>query len=250
MREIVGVLEAQQAELAGLLAGLDHDGWNRASACAGWSISDVVLHLAQSNEMAVGSTRGDFDEVLGRLLEGAPPAANVDEGADIMVVTERGRPPSEVYARYQQSCADLRDGLLAHQPGDRVQWVAGQLAARTLATTRLAETWIHTGDVAAGLGVELEATDRLWHIARLAWRTIPYAFERAGRDAPGPVAFRLAAPNGDTWDFGDDDAPTVITGAAVELCQVAAQRAAAGDTDLVGEGPDADEVLELVRTFA
>src|SRR5204863_5929277 len=106
MREIVGVLEAQQAELARLVAGLDDDGWKRPSACAGWSISDVVLHLAQSNEMAIGSTRGDFDEVLRRLLEGAPPASNVDEGAEVMVVNERGRPPSQVYARYQQSCAD------------------------------------------------------------------------------------------------------------------------------------------------
>ena len=78
-----------------------------------------------------------------------------------------------------------------HEPGDRLQWVAGDVAARTLATTRLAETWIHAGDVAAGLGVELEPTDRLWHIARLAWRTIPYAFQRAGAEPPGPVAFRL-----------------------------------------------------------
>ena len=250
MQEIVGVLAEQQAELAGLLAGLDDDGWNRPSACEGWSVSDVVLHLAQSNEMAIGSTRGGFDAVLSRLLEGATPAANVDEGAEVMVVNERGRPPSEVYARYQRSCVDLREGLLRHEPSDRVQWVAGQLAARTLATTRLAEAWIHTGDVAIGLGVELEPTDRLWHIARLAWRTIPYAFTRAGRTAPSPVAFRLIGPNGDAWDFGDDDAPTVITGSAHELCQVAAQRAHAPDTDLVGEGPRADEVLELVRTFA
>ena len=250
MQEIVGVLEEQQNELAALLAGLEDDDWNRPSACAGWSISDVVLHLAQSNEMAIGSTRGTFDEVLGRLLEGAAPAANVDEGAEVMVVNERGRPPSEVYARYQRSCVDLREGLLRHEPSDRVQWVAGQLAARTLATTRLAEAWIHTGDVAIGLGVDLDPTDRLWHIARLAWRTIPYAFQRAGREAPGPVAFRLTAPNGDPWDFGDDVAPTVITGSAHELCQVAAQRATAADTDLVGKGPRAGEVLELVRTFA
>ena len=78
-----------------------------------------------------------------------------------------------------------------------MQWVSGDLSARTLATTRLSECWIHTGDVAEALGVELEPPDRLWHIARLAWRTVPYAFARAGRDAPGPVAFELRGPNGD-----------------------------------------------------
>ena len=216
----------------------------------GWSVSDVVLHLAQSNEMAIGSTRGEFDAVLGGLLEGAPPATNVDEGAEVMVVNERGRPPAEVHERWQRSCSDLREGLLAHEPGDRLQWVAGDVAARTLATTRLAETWIHAGDVAAGLDVELEPTDRLWHIARLAWRTIPYAFQRAGAEPPGPVAFRLEAPSGAAWSFGEDDAPTVISGSGHELCQVAAQRRSAADTALTGTGPDAARVLELVRTFA
>lgn len=250
MQEIVGLLEQQQTELDGLLTHLDDEGWGRPSACAGWSVSDVVLHLAQSNEMATGSTRGELDAVLRRLLDGAPPATNVDEGAEAMVLNERGRPPREVHERWQRSCSDLRDGLLAHQPGDRLQWVAGDVAARTLGTTRLAETWIHAGDVAAGLDVELEPTDRLWHIARLAWRTIPYAFQRAGAEPPGRVAFRLEAPSGAEWHFGDDDAPTVISGSGFELCQVAAQRRSAADTALEGTGPDAHRVLQLVRTFA
>jgi hypothetical protein len=46
--------------------------------------------------------------------------------------------------------------------------VPGELSARTLATTRLAETWIHAGDVAGALGVTLPPTDRLRPIARLA----------------------------------------------------------------------------------
>ena len=44
----------------GLLAELDDDGWARPSACEGWSVADVVLHLAQTNEMAIGSARGDY----------------------------------------------------------------------------------------------------------------------------------------------------------------------------------------------
>ena len=75
-------------------------------------------------------------------------------------------------------------------PHARVTWVAGELSARTLATTRLAETWIHTGDVAPAFGSS-SPTVRLWHIARLAWRTLPYAFARPG--ATGPVAFELRA---------------------------------------------------------
>jgi uncharacterized protein (TIGR03084 family) len=133
----------------------------------------------------------------------------------------------------------------------RVPWVAGRLAARTLATTRLAEAWIHTGDIADPLGIVRVPGERLQLIARLAWRTVPYAFARAGRKLSGAVAFELTGPTGDRWDFVPDAEPlTTIRGDADDLCAVAARRVGPEDTSLTGEGPDAEAVLELVRTFA
>ena len=125
------------------------------------------------------------------------------------------------------------------------------MAARTLGTTRLAETWIHTGDVAIGLGVELAPADRLRHIARLAWRTIPYAFTREGLEPPGPVAFELTAPSGAAWTFRPDgDAATVIRGPGYDLCRVASRRVDPPTPRLAADGPDGDAVLDLVRTWA
>jgi uncharacterized protein (TIGR03084 family) len=136
-------------------------------------------------------------------------------------------------------------------PHRRVDWVAGQLSIRTLSTTRLAECWIHTGDVAAAVGVDQTPTDRLEHVARLAWRTLPYAFARAGRQLAGPVAFELEAPSGKKWHFVPDTEPaTVIEGPGAQLCLVAARRVAPEDTELRGSGPDTAAVLELVRTYA
>jgi uncharacterized protein (TIGR03084 family) len=133
----------------------------------------------------------------------------------------------------------------------RVPWVAGELSARTLATTRLAETWIHGGDVAEAVGVRPVPTDRLRHIARLAWRTLPYAFDTAGRILSGPVAFRLTGTDGTHWDFGsDEEAVTVVVGPAADLCAVAARRVDPSTTALRAEGPDAADVLDLVRTYA
>lgn len=254
MDEIVVALAEQQAELAELLAELDDDGWARPSACEGWSVGDVVLHLAQTNEMAIGSARGDLAAAMARLTEGVPPTAgDIDDGAALMVAHQRGGPAIEVHERWARSCAELRAALLERSPGDRLVWVAGELAARTLATTRLAETWIHTGDVAAALGVELEPADRLWHVARVAWRTIPYAFERAGQPQPGPVAFELVAPSGAEWSFrpdGDALAPTTIRGPGHDLCLVASRRVPPSETALEAEGPDGDAVLALIRTWA
>lgn len=251
MDRIVTALATQHDELDELVSSLDDKGWQAASRCDGWTVRDVVLHLAQSDEMAIASLQDRFAEVLEAASAGAPPPASVDEGAARAVERERGRPRPAVSDRWRTNARTLRDELRASDPHRRVEWVAGDMSVRTLATTRLAEAWIHTGDVTFAFGREPTADERLWHIARLAWRTLPYAFARAGRELHGPVAFVLQAPDGETWRFQPEGGPrTVIDGPALELCLVAGQRADAADTALSGEGPDADTVLDLVRTFA
>ena len=50
--------ELIEAELDGLVRDLDPAGLTTPSRCPGWSVADVLLHLAQSNEMAVASVTG------------------------------------------------------------------------------------------------------------------------------------------------------------------------------------------------
>jgi uncharacterized protein (TIGR03084 family) len=245
-------LTAQHRELAGLLEGLDAAGWAAPSRCDGWTVSDVVLHLAQIDEVALASLEHLVPAELDHVAHAFTGATDVDDGAARLVAAERGGlTAAQVHQRWIDATARLRAALAGHDPSDRVPWVVGTLSARTLATTRLAECWIHTGDVAHGLGVELPATDRLRPIARLAWRTLPYSFARAGREMHGPVALHLTGPGGDVWRIEEDSpAATLVTGPALDLCQVAGQRADAADTALTATGPDAGAVLELIRTFA
>jgi uncharacterized protein (TIGR03084 family) len=250
--EIIDALAEQNAELAGYLAGRSEDEARQPSACAGWTVSDVVLHLAQTNEIAQASVENRFFEAAADFAGTADTNLNnVDEWAELSVAEERDEPWEKVHARWEQSAENLQQAFRAGNPSARVQWVAGDMAARTLATTRLAETWIHTGDAAYGFGITPAPSERLVHVARLAWRTLPYAFARDGRDAPGPVAFELIGPSGSRWDFGTDaGAPTTIRGPGADLCLVASRRVAPSETALIGEGPDADGVLDLVRTWA
>jgi uncharacterized protein (TIGR03084 family) len=251
MQAILNALADQHAELDALLEGLDGDGWARATRCEGWDIGDVVLHLAQTDELALASAEGRFAAGLEVLAGGLDGQGDVDDGAAAMVDKERGLTDAEVLARWRSSAAALRAELAAGDPHRRVDWVAGQLSTQTLATTRLAECWIHTSDVAGALGVEQVPTDRLEHVARLAWRTLPYAFARDGRTLHGPVAFELRAPSGASWSFRpDDEAATVIEGDGAELCLLAGRRVEPAATSLCATGPDAQAVLDLVRTYA
>lgn len=252
MEEELEALGHQQRELTGMLAPLSDADWSRPSACDGWTVGDVVLHLIQTNDMAIASAEDRFDEVLTSPLYAPDDSvSSLDDMVDLAVQRARGSSPSELLAQWSAGCERLRTSLVAAGEHARLPWIVGTLSARTLATTRLAETWIHTGDVAAGLGVEQSPGDPLRLIARLAWRTLPHAFGREGLPAPGPVGFDLEGPSGEAWAFGmDDSPPTVIAGSAVDLCRVASKRSSAADTDLVGTGPDAAEVLQLVRTWA
>jgi uncharacterized protein (TIGR03084 family) len=270
--DVSGALAEQHAELWGLIAELDDEGWHRPSRCEGWDVADVVLHMAQTDEMAVASLDGRLggpgsgpgsgpgteptgdEPTITTFAQGMArlgPSATVDDAAAWAVDHDRGAPGPEVAARWRAASGGVRDRLAAIDGHRRVVWVSGELSALTLGTTRLAECWIHTGDVAEALGVEQVPGERLRHIARLAWRTLPYAFARAGRELHGPVAFRLRGPSGGRWDLEPDGEPaTVVEGDGVELCLVAARRVAPGDTGLRASGPDGDAVLELVRTYA
>ncbi|QYG91908.1 maleylpyruvate isomerase family mycothiol-dependent enzyme [Iamia sp. SCSIO 61187] len=247
--DVLSALAAQQEELAGLVDGLDAAGLTTPSRCPGWSVADVLLHLAQTNEVAVASVTGDFGPFLGRTTADLVVKGTVDDWAGAFVAAERDD-PLVVRARWASSVDAQAAAFAAADLDARVPWVVGDMAARSLATTRLSESWIHTVDVGVGLGVEVPPTDRLWHVARLVWRTVPYALAQGGHRPAGDVRFVLDAPDGDRWTFGEEGASTTITGAAVDLCTVAGQRAPAAATGLRGVGPDADAVLRLARTFA
>ena len=250
MDTVITALREQQQELSEILRRLTATDWDNASACAGWNIADVVVHLIQTNDLATASAQHRFPQG-GLRDESTPSEMSIDDLAALAVAGEANADPAEILTRWETGADQLATALGRCGHADRLQWVAGTLSARTLATTRLAETWIHTGDVASGLGIRLTATDRLWHIARLAWRTIPYSFQREGREPPAAVAFDLVAPNGDRWQFGLDTAyETLITGSAEELCHVASRRLPASQSSLTGIGPSAEQVVSLVRTWA
>ena len=251
MDPVVRALADQQVETRSLVDGLTKPETEMATRCIGWSVTDVLLHLAQSDEMAIASLTGQLGGIAVDDAIGRGRGSSVDTSVDAMVERERGVPYAEVLERWAGAAARLVTVLEATDLSARVPWVAGDLSARTLATTRLSETWIHTEDIADAVAVELVPTDRLRLIARLAWRTLPYAFTSSGLTMSGPVAFCLVGPSGEPWEFiPDEPVVTTIRGLATDLCAVAARRIDATQTTLVGEGPDVADVLALVRTYA
>jgi uncharacterized protein (TIGR03084 family) len=242
--EVLDDLRAEQERLELLLAELDDAAWAAPSAAPGWSVADVVLHLAQSEE-AVLSTLAAAPGGPG--LE-RPGGATLDQAMDAMVRAERAEGPA-VFERWRRARRSALAALRGADPATAVTWAAAPLRPHTLATTRLAEHWAHGLDITGPLGVPFEDTARLRHVAWLAERSLPYAFALAGAVAQ-PVRCQLTGPGGERWDYGPPDAPSSIEGRAGEFCRVAAQRLRPEQTRLEGRGPHGASALSVLRTYA
>jgi uncharacterized protein (TIGR03084 family) len=236
-------LEAEQDRLEDILAGLDEAQWAAASGAKGWTVSDVVLHLAQSEEAVLASTAGASWEL--RLASGT----NLDQVMDQLVQAERTE-PALIFQRWRAARRGAVRALRDADPGQPLSWVAARLKPATLATTRLAEHWAHGLDITGPLGIAFPDTDRLHHVAWLAHRSLTYAFALAGEQAH-EVRCDVTAPDGAvTWHFGPAGADSVISGPAGVFCRVAAQRLAPAESGLRATGPYGPAALGVLRTYA
>jgi hypothetical protein len=78
---------------------------------------------------------------------------------------------------------------------------------------------------------------------------LPYAFAGAGRHA-APLRCELLAPNGQTWQFGPADAPSLIARPAGTFCRVGARRLPAERSGLTVTGPHGATALRVLRNYA
>jgi uncharacterized protein (TIGR03084 family) len=240
--DTIGDLEHEQDRLEAILESLDDEGWRTASGAPGWTVTDVVLHLAQSEEAVVATATGDAARAF--RLEGD----GIDDAMDRLVQAERGE-PDVVFARWRAARREAVGALRAADPEKPVPWAAAPLKPATLATTRLAEHWAHGLDITEPLAIDFPDTDRLRHVAWLGHASLPYAFSLKGLD-PQPVFCELLAPDGSVWRYGPENAESTITGSAGAFCRVGAQRLAPEESGLSTSGPHGAEVLRVLRNYA
>ena len=248
-------LIAEQDALDAVVADLTPEQWATPTPSPGWSVADQIAHLTYFDGTGAQAIRDPeaFTAALPELLA----AVDGDEGMDGPTLGwARSLRPDELLARWRANRAELDDAATGLADDDRIPWYGPSMGAKSFLTARLMECWAHGQDVVdaltdQGVDVDRPATDRLAHIARLGFITRGWTYVNRGETPPDtPVRVELAAPDGDTWTFGPDDATDSVVGPALDFCLVVTQRRNVDDTALVVTGDAADDWMRKAQAFA
>lgn len=237
-RALLADLTAEQEELDDLLSSLDDDQWRAPTPAVGWTVHDTVAHLALAELLAHASVVDGRDPVG----SGPFPFTAPDE-------------PAALLDTWRAARRATLTALAEHDDHDRVPWGRRHMAVRSLATARLMESWAHGLDCFAAVDATPVDTDRLVHVARLGWRSLPVAFVVAGEDppaSPDTLRVELLAPSGATWVYGPAPhaAAGTVRGRAGVWCRVVTHRWRAPEpAPLTCDGDLAAAAVRVARAF-
>ena len=194
-------------QLAELLADLRDEEW-QVEATAGWSVLDLVAHLAAVDGVLAAALR-----VPGRVVADG----DLDERTAQVVERARRRPPGETVQEWRRQAAELAvavasggEGVLART----VPFAGLDLPVRVVILDRAFETWIHAEDIARATGRSIAGPPPP-HVALLAdtaVQLLPGVLAMTGRTAAGSARVALTGPGGGTWDvtLGQEPATHVV----------------------------------------
>ena len=240
-------LQAEHDDLAAAMAGISEADWDAPTPAEGWTVRDQVSHLAFFDGVATMACvdpdafvalRDRATADLGRYVQDVLCAGHDKDGAEMLA-----------WMAFERR--DLVESLRGLDPTARVPWFGPSMAVASKATARIMETWAHGQDVVDALGLDRPATMRLRHVAHIGVRTFPNSYRARGLEVPTePVRVELVAPDGTPWTWGDDTAPNVVRGDALDFCLVVTQRRHVDDTGLEVSGEVAREWMGIAQAFA
>ncbi len=240
-------LAAEGDQLWNAVAGLDDAAWSTPTPAVGWDVSTQIAHLLWTDEVAVmaATDQQAWDELV------LQAAADPDGFVDAAALEVARLKPAALLARWGSARESLRTALRELPPGQKLPWFGPPMSAASMATARFMETWAHSLDVFAALGLDPVVTDRIRHVAHLGVRTRDFAFSVHRLPAPREeFRVELTAPSGELWAWGPEGAAQRVTGSAYDFCLLVTQRCHRHNTDLVATGADADGWLDIAQCFA
>ena len=244
-------LTAEQQALDDVVAGLDPDAWDTATASPRWTVGDQIAHLTYFDATATLAItdpegfRSAVDGLMGVARDGEEAIDDLTMGA------YRRLTPPERLAAWRDGRRRLAEAANALSDDARVPWYGPSMGGKSFLTARLMEAWAHGQDVVDAVGASRPPTDRLRHIAQLGVITRGWSYANRRMEAPDvTVDVVLEAPSGAVWTWGPGDTSETISGPAEDFCLVVTQRRHVDDTGLRMAGDGARDWMVRAQAFA
>lgn len=246
MKDLIKDLSEEYESLDGIVSPLAESMWDRETPFASWTIHDEVSHLA-------------FFDGAARLTATAPEAFSRHKAETLALrdmfedTLAKGRALSAaaLLSWWRSERGALLDVFSMLDAKTRLSWYGPPMSTRSLATSRIMETWAHGQDICDALGRSRLPTDRLRHIAHLGVSTCSWSFQNRRIALPQkPIHVELSSASGALWTWGPPDADEHIGGNVEDFCLVVTQRRHVDDTALEMTGSLARQWMLIAQAFA
>lgn len=245
IESLLADLRAEQESVDAVLAQVGEAAWQTDTPAAGWKVQDQVAHLAYFDG-AVTEAISDPDAFTAKLPARAEDTDYVNTVAKPLVAL----PSSELWERWKSGREPMYAAMRDADPTARYPWYGPPMSVASACTARIMETWAHGQDIADGLGVVREPSDRVAHVVFIGYRARPFAYANRGMELPGgDIRLELTLPSGAPLVMGESQTD-VIRGSALDMALLVTQRRHRDDTSLTAEGTLAEEFLDVAQAFA
>ena len=171
-----GIFDVEAARLDHFFAGLGEAGWERPSRCPGWTVRDVLSHLAGEELYNHACLNGDI-EAFRAMVRAAGITGGYDEFNQWCVRQRRGLPAGEVLAEWREASAETRHRMTMLGRDAPLTTAAGPYPAGLQAFHYSSEYATHADDVGAPVAAGEEP-------GRTGWRVSFGRFALTEQDAP------------------------------------------------------------------
>ncbi|GAA3218628.1 maleylpyruvate isomerase family mycothiol-dependent enzyme [Nonomuraea helvata] len=157
------IFDAEAARLDRFFSGLDEAGWQRPSRCEGWSVRDVLAHLAGEELYNHACLDGTVEDLLTRLSTSG--VAGYNDFNEWSVRQRRDLPVEDVLEEWRTKNGETRRRMRELGPDAQIDTMAGPYPCGLQAFHYSSEYATHADDVGAPVA-DSEADDRtFWRVA-------------------------------------------------------------------------------------
>jgi uncharacterized protein (TIGR03083 family) len=233
MHPAVESVQADRAALLEICGGLTGAQWRAPSGCPGWSVQDLVTHLANICWVMVDPSR--LPEAAGEPAEHAH---------DLQVQGRRGRTPAEVVADSEEVSQVLLEQLPGLE-GVQAEVPLGDMGTYPVAMIPYAYSFDHYTHIRADLfaprgplGTEPPPSDEVRLAPTLTWIEAALPQQNRGAAAGPAVEIRVTGTCERTITVGAGQPRATITSDAPSFVRWVTQRASWQDLGIHADGDE------------